>query len=312
MPRRIRERVMNVVAYRRVGRFRRQLPYFLMLIPGILAMLIFHYAPLLGVVIAFEDFNPRDVFFSEWVGLDNFRFVFRLPGFSRTIWNTLYMAVLKIIGNIIVPVVVALLLNEVRNKRFKKTLQTITYLPHFMSWIILSGVLLDLCSKEGIINRLIMSLGGDSIYFLGDKTWFPITMVVSDIWKEFGYGTIVYLAALTGIDPALYEAAAVDGAQRWKQTRYITLPGIASTIVLMATLKLGNILDAGFEQVFNLYSPIVYETGDIIDTFVYRLGIQQKQYSASAAVGLFKSVIALVLVVTANKMANKFANYQIF
>lgn len=268
--------------------------------------------PLLGVVIAFEDFNPRDVFFSEWIGFGNFRYVFELPGFTRTIWNTLYMAVLKIVGNIIVPVTVALELNELKSKRFMKTIQTITYLPHFLSWIILSGVLIDICSGEGIINTVITALGGKSLYFMGDKNWFPITMVISDIWKEFGYGTIVYLAALTGIDPALYEAASVDGAKRWKQMLYVTLPGIASTIVLMATLKLGNILDAGFEQVFNLYSPIVYETGDIIDTFVYRLGIEQTQYSAGTAVGLFKSAIALVLVITANKMAYKFANYKIF
>ena len=291
---------------------RREYPYYLMLIPGVAAILIFHYLPLYGIVIAFEDFDAKDLFFSRWVGLENFDYIFQLPGFTRTIWNTLYMAVLKIAGNLIVPVIVALLLNEVENKRFMKTIQTITYLPHFMSWIILSGVLMDFCSKEGILNRVIIALGGKNIYFLGDKTWFPITMVVSDVWKEFGYGTIVYLAALTGIDPNLYEAAAVDGAMRWKQTIYITLPGIAPTIILMCTLKLGNILDAGFEQVFNLYSPIVYETGDIIDTYVYRLGMEQAQYSASTAVGLFKSAIAFVLVVLANKMANDLANYQIF
>ena len=296
----------------RLRRFRRQYPYYLMLIPGVAAVILFHYAPLFGVVIAFEDFNANDLFASPWVGLGVFKFVFALPGFVRTIWNTLYMAVLKIVGNLIFPIIIALLLNEIVSKRFMKTLQTITYLPHFMSWIILSGVMIDFCSKEGFLNRIIMALGGNNIYFLGNKTWFPITMVISDVWKEFGYGTIVYLAALTGIDPNLYEAAAVDGAKRWKQTLYITIPGISSTIVLMATLKLGNILDAGFEQIFNMYGPIVYETGDIIDTFVYRLGIEQAQYSASTAVGLFKSVIAFSMIVLAHRLADRYANYRIF
>jgi len=298
---------------RKLAKFKRQLPYYLMLLPGIVLTIIFHYIPLAGIVIAFEKFNPRDIFFSPWVGWDNFEYVFKLPGFVRSIWNTLYMAVLKIIGNIIVPVVIALLLNEVRNPSYKRTIQTITYLPHFLSWVILGGVVLDFFSSEGgIVNKVIEALGGTPIYFLGNKNWFPIVMVITDIWKEFGYGTIIYLAALTAIDPTLYEAAEIDGANRFKQTLYVTLPGIASTIVLMSTLKLGSVLDAGFEQVFNLYSPIVYETGDIINTFVYRLGIEQAQYSPAAAVGLFKSVVAFVLVVVANKLANKFANYRIF
>lgn len=294
------------------GKLKRQLPLHIMLIPGMIFTFLFCYIPLYGIVIAFQDYNPLLRFSSPWVGLKHFSYVFSLPGFTNTIWNTLYIAIFKIIGGIVVPVTFALLLNEVTHKRLKRGLQTLIYLPNFLSWVIVAGLLTDILSGDGIINSVLIGMGLEPIFFLGDKVWFPIIMILSDIWKSFGFGTVVYLAALTGIDPTLYEAARVDGAKRWKQTRYITLPGITPIIILMSVLSLGNILNAGFDQIYNLYSPLVYETGDIIDTFVYRLGIEQAQYSPAAAVGIFKSGISFILIVLAHFLADKLADYRIF
>ena len=191
--------------------------------------------------------------------------------------------------------------------------QTITYLPYFLSWIILAGILTNILRADGgLVNRIIGVFGQEPVFFLGSNDTFRWTLTVSDVWKNFGYNTIVYLAALTNIDPALYEAAAIDGAGRWKQTLHITLPGISMFIVLMTILSIGNILNAGFDQVFNLYNVSVYESGDIIDTLVYRLGIQQQQYSFSTAVGLFKSVVSIILIAGSNKLADKFAGYRVF
>lgn len=294
------------------AKFKLQLPFHLLLLPAIIYVIIFQYVPMYGVVIAFEKYSPKTLFHSPWVGLDNFRYVFKLPGFARTIRNTLVIAILKIIGNLSIPIIFSLMLNEVRTKWFQKISQTMVYLPHFISWVIMAGVIQDIFDRSGIINQLIVSLGGNSINFLGDLTWFPITIVVTDVWKNFGFNTIVYLAALTGIDPTLYEAAAIDGAGRWKQTLHVTLPGMLPIIILKTTLSLGEVLHAGFDQVFNLYTPIVYQTGDIIDTFIYRLGMEQAQYSASTAVGLFKSLISLVLIGMSYYLADKKAGYRIF
>jgi len=291
-----------------------QLPLHLMILPGLLLILVYSYGPMFGTIIAFQDFNPaRGIIDSEWNGFDNFRYVMALPDTMQVIWNTLVIAVGKIIVGLIVPIVVALLLNEVRKEYFKRTVQTMIYLPHFLSWIILGGVLIDILSPTyGIVNQFLKWIGLESIYFLGSNSWFRPMLVMSDVWKEFGFNTIVYLAALTSINPTLYEAAVIDGANRWKQTLHITLPGMAPIIILTTTLALGRVLDAGFDQVFNLYSPQVYETGDIIDTFVYRLGIVDAQYGVATAVGLFKSVVALILLSTSYFLAYRFANYRIF
>ncbi len=295
-----------------IKKIHRVWPLYLMLIPGIVFTFIFSYIPMYGVVIAFEKYNPRKLFSSSWVGFENFKYVFFMPGFMRSLWNTFYIAVLKIILGIIVPVTYALLLNEVRNASFKRIFQTIVYMPHFISWVIMAGILKDLLGIDGIINQVIGLFGSEPVLFLGNNKAFPITLILSEVWKSFGYGTIVYLAALTNIDPNLYEAAMVDGANRWKQTIHITLPGMSSIIVLMTVLSLGGVLNAGFDQVFNLYSPIVYESGDIIDTFVYRLGLEQLQYSPAAAVGLFKSVVSSILVGLGYYLADKCANYRVF
>ncbi len=296
------------------SRMKKEYQLHLMLIPGIIIVLLFAYIPMAGIVMAFQEFNPLLGFFdSPWVGLDNFKYMIAMPDTFQVVWNTIYIAVLKIIGNLIVPLTVALLLNEVGSQVFKRSLQTIVYLPHFLSWVILATIFIDLLSPStGAVNQILGFFGVEPIYFLGDQGWFPITMVLTDIWKGFGYGTIVYLAALTGIDPTLYEVALIDGANRWQQTWHITLPGIRSTVILMMTLQLGNVLNAGFDQIYNMLSPIVYKTGDIIDTLVYRMGLVNAQYSLATAVGLFKSVISLILIAVSYKLADKFANYRIF
>lgn len=196
---------------------------------------------------------------------------------------------------------------------FKRISQTLVYLPHFLSWVILGGILLDILSPQGgMLNQFVVALGGDPIFFLGDGTWFRIILIVSDVWKEFGFGTIVFLASLAGVNPALYEAAEVDGANRFKQTLHITLPALMPITIVLMTLSIGNILNAGFDQVFNLYNPLVYDKGDIIDTFVYRLGILNGKMSFATAVGLFKSVVATIMIVISYRLAYKLANYRVF
>lgn len=298
----------------RFAKLRREIPLHAMLVPGLVLIIMFSYIPMAGLVFAFQKFTPFHGWFgSDWVGFDNFRKVFLLPDTKQVIWNTIYIAVLKIIAGLIFPIIVALLLNEVNRMFVKRGIQTLIYLPHFMSWVILGGILVDVLSPtDGIVNSFLGHFGIEPIYFLGDNGWFPKVLVASDVWKEFGFNTIVYLAAITGINPTLYEAAVVDGANRWKQTLHITLPGVLPIIVLLATLSLGNVLNAGFEQVFVLYSPSVYERGDILDTMIYRMGLQNFQYSLATAIGLFKSAVSFVLITISYWLAYRFANYRIF
>jgi putative aldouronate transport system permease protein len=289
-----------------------QWQYHVMLIPGVAAVFVFSYMPLYGIIIAFEKYNPALGFGSPWVGWENFRFLFGQPIFVRTIWNTFFIALFKIIGGIVVPVIVSLLLNEIRSTLLKKMFQTLVYLPYFLSWVIMAGIFIDILGADGIANQFLAAIGLRPVSFLGDPKIFPWTMIVTDIWKGFGFGTVVYLAAITNIDPLLYEAAIMDGALRWKQTIYITLPMMAPIIALMSILSLGNVLNAGFDQIYNLYSPVVYASGDIIDTYMYRLGIQQAQFSTGAAVGLFKSLISGVLIAASQYIARRFAGYRVF
>ena len=294
-------------------RLRKELPFHLMLLPGVLLVLVFKYIPMVGLSIAFQDYSPLfGIFEQDWCGLENFRYIFSLSTFPRVIYNTMFIALLKIIAGILVPVTFALMLNEVRNIGYKRTLQTVVYLPHFISWVALAGIFLDVLSLDGIVNSMLTGLGLKAVYFLGDEKIFPYTMVVTDVWKTFGWNAIVYLAAITGIDPQLYEAAYLDGAGRFRQTLHVTLPGIMPIVVLMSILSIGNVLRAGFDQIFNLYSPLVYSTGDIIDTFVYRLGILGAQFGPATAVGLFQSAVSFVLIVTGYWVADKFLGYRVF
>jgi putative aldouronate transport system permease protein len=294
--------------------FKKTWPLHLMLVPGVIFTLIFAYLPMGGIVMAFQDFKPWLGFTkSEWVGWEHFQYMFERPDSIQVIWNTLLIASLKIVFQLLAPFLFALLLNEVRHMGFKRTVQTLVYLPHFLSWVILGGILLDMLSPEGgLINKGLIALGIEPVFFLGNGNWFRFTVIISDVWKEFGYGTIVFLASLAGINPALYEAAEVDGATRWKQTLYITIPALMPITIVLGTLSLGNILNAGFDQIFNLYNPLVYSKGDIIDTFVYRMAILNGEMSFGTAVGLFKSFVAMFLIISAYRIAYKYANYRIF
>lgn len=292
-----------------------ELPLHLMLIPGIVIIFIFHYIPLGGLVIAFQRFIPAKGLFGnqKWVGLQNFEYIFSMPNTMNVLTNTVVIAGAKIVLNLIIPITVALMLNELRSTKLKRTVQTVIYFPHFLSWIIFGSIIMDLLSPQnGIVNRLLGALGADPIFFLGDNRYFRQTIIWTDIWKNFGYGTVVYMATITSIDPTLYEAAAIDGANRWQQTRHVTLPGMRMIIVLMMVLSLGNVLNAGFDQIYNMYSPIVYQTGDIIDTMVYRLGMENAKYSPAAAVGIFKSVVSMVFISTSYYVADRFFDYRLF
>ena len=296
-------------------RLRRELPLHLMLIPGIIFLFIFNYVPLCGIYISFQNFNPAKGIFgnNKWVGFDNFRYVFSLPTIWNVFGNTLLIAILKVIFGTLVPIIVSLMLNECRNLIFKRTIQTAIYFPYFISWIILGGILLDILSpNDGIVNEVIKLFGGQPVYFLGDNRYFKGTLVVSDVWRNFGYSSVIYLSAITGIDMALYEAASIDGANRWQQTLHVTLPGMATIVILMVVLNMGNLLNAGFDQVFNLYSPQVYDSGDIIDTLVYRMGLEQAKFGPSTAVGLLKSVISCILISSAYLIAYKKFDYKVF
>lgn len=289
-----------------------QWQYHVMLLPAVIVVFIFSYIPLYGIIIAFEKYNPGMGFSSPWVGFDNFRYLFSQPTFLRTIRNTLFISIIKLFLGIVVPVFIAILLNEMVSDKLKRFYQTLVYIPNFLSWVIIAGVIVDLLGNDGIFNTVLSSLGFGTVDFLGNDKVFPWTMIITDIWKGFGYGTVVYLASLTGIDPGLYESADIDGATRWQKIWNITIPLLKPIMILMLVLALGNVFNAGFDQIYNLYSPVVYEHGDIIDTYIYRLGIQQAQYAVGAAVGLFKSAISFILVISSYILADKLAGYKIW
>ncbi|UKS27651.1 ABC transporter permease subunit [Paenibacillus sp. HWE-109] len=292
---------------------RKTWPLHVFLLPSVILLIIFNYIPMVGFMIGFEDFKPwLGVFKSPFVGLKHFKFMFHDPTALQVIWNTLFIAIFKIIAGSIVPFSFALFLNEVRVVLYKRTIQSLIYLPHFINWVILGGILTDMLSTNGLINQFLGWLGFGNIAFLQSGNWFRTTLVTSDVWKEFGFGTIIYLAAMAGINPNMYEAADIDGANNWQKAVHITIPAVIPIAIVIATLSLGNILNAGFDQVFNMYNPLVYPKGDIIDTYVYRVGLQQGSFSLATAVGFFKSIIGFILIATTYKLASKYANYKIF
>lgn len=298
----------------RIGSYlARTWPLYVMFLPGLIALIIFHYYPMYGLVAAFQKYNPGLGFEkSPWVGWMNFERVFAQPAFWSILSNTVIIAVGKILSVQGFAVIFALLLNEVRLLFFKRAIQTLVYLPYFLSWIVLGGILIDMLGADGIVNELLGTFGIGPLIFLGDNNLFQPTIIVSNIWKEGGWATIIYLAALTSIDPELYEASAIDGANRWRQTLHITLPGILPTVLLIGALNLGNVLNAGFEQILALYNPVVYPTGDILDTWVYRTGLVAANYSLATAVGLLKSVVGLALTGVAFWGIRRFSQYRVF
>ncbi len=281
---------------------------YLALVPGIAFLLLFKYTPMYGIIIAFKDFNIFDgMAASEWVGLKHFEKLFSSESFLNVFQNTLIISLYKIVFLFPLPIIVAILLNELKNMAFKKGIQTVIYLPHFLSWVIVSGLFIDMLSiNGGIVNRILIGLGGEPIRFFLDSDIFRSVLIFTAGWKEVGWSTIVYLAALTSIDPQLYEAAKIDGANRWKQTLHITLPGLIPIILLMFILRLGNILEAGTEQILVMYNPGVYNVADVIGTYVYRIGLGNQDYSFSTAVGLFDSVIAFFLILSGNALSRKY------
>jgi putative aldouronate transport system permease protein len=287
--------------------------YYLMLLPGLLWVFVYKLIPMFGVVMAFQRFNPgKGILGSAWVGLANFEYMLQLNDSKTIFFNTAFIAVLKILFNLIVPILVALMLNELRLNTLKRGIQTVIYLPHFLSWVILAGIMLDVFAYRGPVNGVRATLGLDPILFFARAELFVPLVVGSDVWKEFGFNAVVYLAALTAINPELYEAAAIDGASRFQRIIHITLPGIRTVVILMSVLGLRNVLDANFDQIFNLYNPLVYSSGDIIDTWVYRMGLLQMQYGLATAIGLLKSVIGFVMIALSYFLARKYANYNIF
>lgn len=279
---------------------------YIMLAPVLLYYIIFHYAPMYGAIIAFKDFSPRlGILGSEWVGFEHFYDFFNGAYFGRTIKNTVLISFYQLIFGFPAPLILALLLNEVKHSFFKRTVQTVTYMPHFISLVVICGIVKDFTSSEGIINDLLAWFGAQRSTFLLEPELFRTIYVSTGIWQHIGWGTIIYLAALTGIDPEQYEAARIDGASRWKQMAHVTLPGIMPTIVILLILEVGKMMNVGFEKIILLYNPSTYETADVVSSYVYRVGLQDFNYSFSSAVGLFNSAVNFTLLIFSNWISKK-------
>lgn len=285
-----------------------------LLIPGILYFVVFKYLPIYGLVIAFKDYNFFDgIWNSPWVGFQVFEDLFSTPSFWEVFRNTIVISGLQFLIGFPAPIIFALLLNEIFSKRAKRWIQTISYLPHFVSWVILGGLFLQLLSpSSGPLNAVIQALGGRPIYFLADPDWFVSVLVATEVWKSIGWGSIIYLAALSSIDPELYEAAEMDGANRWHKMWSITLPSLAPVITIMLILATGKLVDDNFDQIFNLYNPAVYEVGDVMSTYMYRKGLAEMQYSFATAVGLFKNVLSFAILLGANWLAKKINDHGLW
>ncbi|MDE6919910.1 MAG: ABC transporter permease subunit [Lachnospiraceae bacterium] len=286
--------------------WKRNRSLYLMVLPVILFYILFHYKPMYGAIIAFQDYNPRQgVTGSEWVGFDQFIRFFTSPYFGRLVKNTLLLSVYGIIFGFPAPIILALLLNELRARRFKKTVQTITYLPHFISLVVVTGIIKDFTQSTGLINDIIVMFGGERSSLIQNPALYRTIYIVSDIWQGIGWGSIIYLSALSGVDQQLYEAASIDGAGRWKQLIHVTLPGIAPTIVIMLIMRMGQLLGTGYEKTILLYNEATYETADVIASYIYRVGILERNWSYSTAIGLFNSVINLALLIATNKISRR-------
>lgn len=280
---------------------------YLLFLPCLIYLIIFNYTPMAGVVLAFKKYTlTKGIWGSPFTGIENFSKLFSDSYFWKVTWNTVKISGLNLIFGFPAPIILALMLNEVRSVKYKKCIQTVIFLPHFISWVILAGIIISLLRIDGgIVNQVIVKFGGEPIAFLSDNRYFVPTLIIANIWKGAGWGTIIYLAALSGVDTGLYEAAMIDGANRWHRMIYITLPSITAAISIQLIMQLSHILSAGFDQIFNLYSPLVYDTADIIDTYVYRIGLINGKYSMATALGLFKSAVAFMLIVSSNVAIKK-------
>ena len=286
----------------------------IMLIPAVVWFLVFEYYPMYGVIIAFKKYRILEgIVGSPWVGLDNFERLFRSPTFLNVFRNTLLISFYKLIFGFPAPIILALLLNEIRIQKFKKAVQTISYLPHFISWVVISALIRQLFSPtSGVVNHLLLLIGLEPINFMIEPGFFRPMIVMANIWKDVGWGSILYLAAISSIDPQLYEAATVDGAGRFRQAISITLPSLAPVIVILFILRVGFLMNAGFEEIFNLYNPITYSVGDILDTYAYRVGLVEFDYSYSTTISLFKNVIGLLMLIFTNAIVRRFSDYGVW
>ncbi|MDR6551725.1 ABC transporter permease subunit [Paenibacillus qinlingensis] len=293
--------------------WRERFIHFLVL-PGLLYFVIYKYIPMFGLLIAFQDYSVFTGFWgSEWVGFKHFIVMFNDKEVLRVLWNTLFLTFLQILIAFPVPILLALMLNEIKYEPFKRVLQSIVYLPHFFSWVIVIGLVTLFLKSEGIVNKLIIDVFHmKGISFLTEPSWFMPLIVLEGIWKEGGWSTILFLAAIAGINPQLYEAAIVDGANRFRQIWHITLPGIRTTVILLLILRMGNVLDSGFEQIFLMLNAFTMEVGNVLDTYVYFKGIQGSEFSFAAAVGLFKSIVGFILLLLVNKLVKKLGGQGIF
>lgn len=296
----------NSLAARAKRDWQRNKALYIMVIPVLAFYILFHYKPMYGAIMAFMDYNPRLGFSgSEWVGFANFTRFFESPYFVKLLRNTLLLSVYGIIFGFPAPIILALLLNEIKSTKFKKAVQTITYLPHFISLVVVTGIIKEFCQSTGLINDIIVALGGSRSALLQNPDLYRTIYIVSDIWQGVGWGSIIYLSALSGIDQQLYEAAEIDGAGRWKQMLNVTLPGIAPTIITMLIMRLGQVLGSSYEKTILLYNEAVYETADVISSYIYRVGLLDRDWGYSAAIGLFNSVINLLLLIAANKISKR-------
>ncbi|WP_243633213.1 ABC transporter permease [Paenibacillus xerothermodurans] len=293
---------------------RRDKYLYLLALPGLLFFLVFKYVPMWGVLIAFQNYSPyTGMMESEWVGLEHFVEFFSNPDFTQLFRNTMAINLLNLFLFFPLPILLSLLLNELRIEAYKRFVQSIVYMPHFLSWVIIAGLTFLMFAKgEGLVNKLLEALGFARIDFLTNPDLFWLNLTLQSIWKETGWGTIIFLAAIAGVDPQLYEAAKMDGASRIRQMWHVTLPAIQNVIVILLILRLGHMMDVGFEQVFLMYNGAVSQVAEVFDTYVYRVGIQQGQFSFSTAAGLFKSLVGLLLVVIANKLAKKFGEEGVY
>lgn len=296
-------------------RFKKSIPIYMLLIPAMSLLLVFHYAPIFGIVIAFEDYSPfKGVLGSQWVWLKHFKLFLSDENFWRVMKNTVIINLYQLVFGFPFPVIFALLINELRSNRFKKVIQTISYLPHFLSWVVVASIVTTILSpKTGIINNVLTSVFQiDSIYFLAKPQYFRSILVVSSIWKNFGMSSVYYIASLAAIDQELYQAASIDGAGRLKQTWHITLPGLRNIIIVLLVINIGSLINIGFDQIYLLYNPLVYDVGDVISTYTYRMGIEKTQYSITAAIGITQSVVNFALVFSANKLSRLVAGWSLW
>jgi ABC-type polysaccharide transport system, permease component len=309
--------VLRRPANRRSGFINTLMKYrylYLMLLPGFVWYFIYKYLPMYGLIIAFKDFSfSKGIWGSPWAGWKHFEFLFSYPDFYRILKNTIVLNVMELLFAFPMPIILALMLNELRSMLLKRSIQTIVYFPHFLSWIVFGGIVIQLLSpNDGLVNQLRELVGLEPVHYMTQSEYFRPIVIISLILKETGWGAIIFLAALAGIDPAQYEAATMDGVSRWQKLIYITLPGIRNTIILLFILKIGSMLDYGFEQIFIMYNPTVYDVGDVLSTYIYRIGLQDARFSLTTAIGFFQSFIGLILIWSANRMAKKYSDVSIW